>query len=290
MDRRSDKRRLTWFGKTQQPNTLGRMWQQTPQGDHETDNWTLREPMEPEIGAERGSRLSDWKELPPLPKWPPLPGEDPFARDATQVTEPHLAAQWEQSAPGQSSRLDQQLRRFWQSLISDRRRRWIALAAVAGVVVLCSLGSVAALGNVFRAGALLGGNGTSPAGNANGNVALTPGLSTPMASPSSSPTVTVSAATPFTIAFTCASGVNGGRGEVCVHTEPNATVTLTVRYCDGNYAGGKAFRGIAHTDGSGNYTWHWDVSTSCIGTATAAVTAKSGGQTITQSTTFTVTN
>ena len=76
---------------------------------------------------------------------------------------------------------------------------------------------------------------------------------------------------------------------VSVHTKPDATVSLTVRYCDGSYAGGKGLHGNMHADGNGNYTWRWNVSASCAGTATATVTAKSSGQTVTQSTTFTIT-
>lgn len=290
MDRGSKKRRLTGFTKPQS-NTLGRMWQQqTSQGDQQTANWPMDEQLEQGSRDERGSRLSDWKALPPLPKWPPLPDEDPFARDATQATELQPAVQWGQSMPGQSDRPDHKLQRLWQSVVSDTRRRSIALAAVAGVVVLCTLLSVAAFGNVFRAGSPFGGSGTPPAGSANGNPASTSGLSTPTTSASPSAAATVPPAAPLAIAFTCASGVVGEKGTVCVHTDPNAALTITVRYCDGNYAGGKGLRGIAHADSSGNYTWRWDVSTSCVGAATAEVTAKSGGQTVTQSTTFNITN
>ena len=74
-----------------------------------------------------------------------------------------------------------------------------------------------------------------------------------------------------------------------MHTRPNATISLAVRYCDGSYAGGKGLHGTAHADGSGNYTWRWNVTTSCVGTATATVSVESAGQTITQSTTFIVT-
>jgi hypothetical protein len=290
MDRGSKKRRLTGFAKPQ-PNTLGKMWQQqTSQGDQQTDNRLMDEQRERGSRDERGSRLSDWQALPPLPKWPPLPEEDPFTQDTMQATELQPAVQWEQSAPSQSDHPDHKLQRLWQSIVSDTRRRWIALATVAGVVVLCSLLSVAALGNLFRASSPFGGSGTPPAGSANGNTASTAGLSTPTASASPSPAATFPADTALTIAFTCASGVVGEKGTVCVHTEPNATLTITVRYCDGNYAGGKGLRGIAHADSNGNYTWRWDVSTSCVGATTAEVTAKSGGQTVTQSTTFNITN
>jgi hypothetical protein len=76
---------------------------------------------------------------------------------------------------------------------------------------------------------------------------------------------------------------------VCVHTKPDAKVTLTVRYCDGSYAQGKGLHGNVRADENGNHTWRWNVSASCAGTAIATVMSTSSGQTVTQSTTFTIT-
>ncbi|MGE5335305.1 MAG: hypothetical protein ACM3N4_11435 [Nitrososphaerota archaeon] len=184
----------------------------------------------------------------------------------------------------------------WQRFQGAPRRLRIGLiAAVVGVLVICPLLSVIALGNIFGTHPSTLGNGLPGGGLTSGQTGLstpTNPLSTPSAT--SSPTATVATATatpvpPFTIAFTCASGTIGGTGQVCIHTEPNATVSLAVRYCDGNYATGKGLRGTAHTDGDGDYTWRWNVTTHCVGTATATVIAKGSGQTLTQSTTFDIT-
>ncbi|MGZ3676828.1 MAG: hypothetical protein ACXVCO_21190, partial [Ktedonobacterales bacterium] len=162
-------------------------------------------------------------------------------------------------------------------------------AGIACAFVLCSLLSAAALNLAFQPDASrlrpLGGS-TSLIGN--GTASPSASLATPTTR-SSPAAATATSVPPFTIAFTCASGVIGGTGEVCVHTQPNAILTLRVQYCDGSFAGGKSVQGTAHADSSGDHTWRWTVTTNCAGTATATVTAKSAGQITTQSTTFTIT-
>jgi len=75
---------------------------------------------------------------------------------------------------------------------------------------------------------------------------------------------------------------------VCVHTLPNASLTLSVGDVSLNLTKGKGFHGATYADNNGNFTWRWEISTSCVGSATATVAARSSGQTVTQSVTFTV--
>src|SRR5262249_4300212 len=105
MDRRPNRRRLTWFGKSRpdtsnapnppntpprsnaasQPNPLGRMWQRQPPGEdisEETNSWLVRE-HPPSSSNQPSPRRGVWKPLPELPSWPPLPEEEErrFAAD-----------------------------------------------------------------------------------------------------------------------------------------------------------------------------------------------------------------
>ncbi len=289
MDRGSSKRRMTWFGKAR-PGTVGGFWQRTPENGKEPDaSMALVASGQAESKA-KGPR---W---PTLPQWPPLRDSQQAAvRDEslttateTQQTEPQLAPPWEQPA---SHRLAHPARPFipWRFWLTSRRQR-IGLVAILGAVILTALLSLVLLRAILPSSAQSTGQLTPTAGLA-ANVAASSPAATP--TPAASPTAVPARNTQppsLTIAFTCASGAIGGRGTVCVQTRPDAMVSLSMRYCDGSYAGGKGLHGSAHADSSGNYTWRWTVSTSCAGTATATVTAKSSGQTVTQSTTFTVTH
>lgn len=287
MDRKAPKRRMTWFGK-EHPGTVGGFWQRTPQSGKEPDA-SMASPTRGQ--AEAKAKGSRW---PILPKWPPLHesqggaarDEASVAPDESQQTEPQLAPPWEQPASNQREHARPPFipRRFWFA----SRRQQLGLVAIVGTVVLTVLLSLVVLRAILPSQSSHPGQGTPTAGRAV-NVVASPTADGPTPTPSPTASARNTPAPSFTVAFTCASGAIGGRGMVCVHTKPDAMVSLTVRYCDGSYAGGKGLHGSAHADGSGNYTWRWNVSASCAGTATATVTAKSSGQTVTQSTTFTVT-
>lgn len=304
MGREPKQRRLTGFPKIR-PNTLGRIWQQRPQEGQEPDSWALDEQSQqmPQMQMREPPQQAGWGQLPRLPKWPPLPEEDPLApgrlsdeRDRTlddmQPTDEHEALPWNRRDTDWADGVGRPAPAgaLWRQFQLMPRRLKIGVAAGAGVVLLCAAICALTLGSTL--GPLLGtaGNGTP---NTHSGAPL-PGLGqiSPTASTTATGTATAVATpgqtAPLTIAFTCASGAIGGSGQVCITTRPNASVNLTVRYCDGSYASGKGFHGAAHADGNGSYTWRWDVRTSCAGTTTATVTAKSSGQTITQSTTFTI--
>jgi hypothetical protein len=296
MDRRPGKRRLTWFGKNhagaakvpntptsnspKSPNTLGKMWQR-----------------------ERHSREG-------VDTWPPLPQRDRFAarraddeRYIDQFNDQYTGQYedaypdeqagpiWGQPATPQERPHDGRLRTLWRRFtITARRRPRLLLAGVASTFVLCTMFSVVALGNAFLNSAPNSARQPLATGNANGVLLPTSGPATASATTT---TIAAPANTPppirLTIAFTCASGVSGGTGQLCVHTVPHSALSLTVRYCDGSSAKGKAFHGVTTADGSGNYTWRWSVTTTCVGVATATVTVEAAGQTVTQQTTFMVT-
>jgi hypothetical protein len=299
MDREPRKRALTWFTKPR-PSTLGQTWQRTPRREMpregwEPDAWLTREGPAPEEAA---SRQPGQRPLPPLPKWPPLPEDDPPAPGRSRDDPPFAPAGalppgrpeqqpaplWDQPAPSPSDLPDRPPRTLWRRFRSASRRRQVGIAA-AVVAVALALGSLlggAVLGGTSRTGAPPSGAVAPTAGQTSDATAL------PTPTATSPAPATTTPASPFTIAFTCASGIIGGKGEVCVHTQPNAVVSLAVRYCDGSDAGGKSLQGTGHTDGSGDYTWRWNVTTSCAGAATATVTAKATGRSVTQSTTFTI--
>lgn len=288
MDRESTKRRMTWFGKAR-PGTVGGFWQRSSESGKEPGA-SIASAMPGQ--AESKAKGSQW---PSLPQWPPLRDsrraavhdESLATPNETQQTEPQLAPPWEQPASNQREHARPPFIpwRFWLA----SRRQQVGLAAILGIVALTALLSLIVLHAVLPSLAPHTGQGTPSAGRAaNGVVSSTAATPTP----ATSPTATSAGNTPapsFTVAFTCASGAIGGRGMVCVHTRPNAALSLSVRYCDGNYAKGKGFHGATSADSNGNYTWRWDVSTNCAGVATATVTAKSSGQTVIQSTTFTIT-
>jgi hypothetical protein len=287
MDRKSPRRRMTWFGK-EHPGTVGGFWQRTPQSGKEPDA-SMASPTRGQVEAK--AKVSRW---PILPKWPPLHesqggaahNDASVAPDESRQTEPQLAPPWEQPASNQHEHARPPFMpwRFWLA----SRRQQVGLAAILGTIILTALLGLIVLRAILPSQSSHPGQGTPTAGRAV-NVVASPATDDPTPTPSPTASARNTPAPSFTVTFTCASGTIGGRGMVCVHTQPDAMVSLTVRYCDGSYAGGKGLHGNAHADGSGNCTCRWNVSASCAGTATATVTAKSSGQTVTQSTTFTIT-
>lgn len=187
-----------------------------------------------------------------------------------------LSPPWEPAFPGTPDLHDRAPRTLWRRFQRTPRRQQVGLAAGAGGLVLVLLVGIVVLCSHMP----LIGAGTPSAAGVSGNASSTA---------TARAMITTTPASSFTITFTCASGTIKGAGEVCVHTKPNTVLSISVRYCDGNVAGGKSLRGSSHADGSGNYTWRWSVRTGCAGTATATVTAKSAGETVKQSTTFTIT-
>jgi len=291
MDHESIKQRLTRFGKPQ-PDILSQHWQQTSQDEQQSDT-----ALEGEQSGEIG-QATHW---PTLPKWPPLPEGAPPASSAwrhdlpmapgeTPATDQQLAPPWEQPDASQPKRPMRALNVLWRRFWPVPRRLRLALVAAGGAMLICLLLGLAMLESAFRAHTPGAGHVTPASGRTSNQIVSTAtGQTTPTVPATGTPTAHLTPAPSFTITFTCASATIGGPGTVCVHTQPNATLSLTVRYCDGSYAGGKGLHGTAHADGQGNYTWRWNVTTRCAGSATATVSAKSSGQTATESTTLIVT-
>ena len=240
------------------------------------------------------------RDLPTLPDWPPLPNEPSQAAwpslDPVVPDESHPADELQPTEtdgrpwpappitplPPERSGIPRRLRR------ASKRTRLAVTAAVAVVlVVLIIAASSFALrvaGGIVQGEAAPGAVGQN--GTATSLATVTPSP-TRQPTPTLAPTSTAAPPPPLTLAFTCASGQIRGTGQVCVHTLPRASLTLTVRYCDGSTA--KGLHGGVTADGSGNYTWSWLVRTSCAGPATATVTATANGQSLTESDTFTIT-
>lgn len=172
------------------------------------------------------------------------------------------------------SRFDRSPGAFWQRFRRASPRQRVGIAAGAGGLLVVVLVGVALLCSHMPA------IGSGALGASDSSTATA----------AASATAKATATTPaFALAFTCASGAVKQTARVCVHTIPSATLTITVRYCDGSYAGGKDLHGSYTPDRSGNFIWIFAVHTRCAGTATATVTAKSAGKTVTQSKKFTIT-
>ena len=187
-------------------------------------------------------------------------------------------ARWDPVVPGgaQSGRSGRWLRAFQQRFRGASRRQRVGLAAGAGGLLMAALLGIALLCSHLPA------IGSSAAG-ANGSATATADAS------ATAHATTTTTPLPFTLAFTCASGSVKQSAKVCVHTQPGASLNLTVRYCDGTYAGGRNLRGSVTADSGGNFIWIFAVHTRCAGSATATVAATSAGKTVTKSTRFTIT-
>jgi FlaG/FlaF family flagellin (archaellin) len=92
----------------------------------------------------------------------------------------------------------------------------------------------------------------------------------------------------FNVVFTCASAVDHASGQVCMHTNAGAALTISVRYCSGYLATSTSLKGTKYANSAGNASWWWKPDTKCRGTATATVRAIWHGKTIWRSKTFTV--
>src|SRR5215469_8948693 len=90
------------------------------------------------------------------------------------------------------------------------------------------------------------------------------------------------------LTFTGASAVDYKYGTVSIHTQPGASLTITVTYCSGHKAVSDSLQGTSYADAGGNHTWTWTPETKCKGNATADVTANWNGQFIEQADNFTV--
>src|SRR6185437_6156080 len=219
MDRESPKRRLTWFGK------------RTPQSGNGPDASMASSAREQ---AESQAKVSRW---PTLPKWSPLPGgamgsvddESLATSNETHQTDHQLAPPWEQAASDTSEYAERPPFtpwRFW----SASRSQQVGLGAIVGIVILAVLLSRILLGDIFPSDRTDTASITPTPGHAVHVVAPST-MAAPTPDPTSvpSPTAAPVRTTPapsFTVAFTCVSGAIFGRGMVCVHTKPDAMVSL----------------------------------------------------------------
>ena len=94
------------------------------------------------------------------------------------------------------------------------------------------------------------------------------------------PTYTYAAAPKLSIQFTCAKAVDNKRGNICVHTQAKAALTISIKYCTGHYAVSKSLKGTQYADRRGNHTWTWKPETKCKGPATAYVKEQLGSQSL----------
>ena len=101
-------------------------------------------------------------------------------------------------------------------------------------------------------------------------------------------TFTYAAAPKLSIQFTCANAVDNKQGNVCVHTQAKAALTIRIKYCSGYYAVSKSLKGTQYADTRGNHTWTWTPQTKCKGTATAYVKEQFGSQSLNATDKFTV--
>jgi hypothetical protein len=184
---------------------------------------------------------------------------------------------------------------FWQQQVVPRWQRfwpWYRTASRRTQVGI-GCGSLLALAIVCScAGIVLGLGGTTPAGQQalatapGGSSATTPYVPretpTPRPTDTATPQPTATLA-PLALTFTCAQAVDNSYGKVCVHTHPGAQLTITVTYCSG-----RAAKSASLGPANGDHTWQWVPQTTCKGPATAVVAASWGGNSATNSTTFTV--
>ncbi len=267
------------------PNTLGETWR------------NMNQPPGRKVG-----------DLPPLPKWPPLPGEQltgewpPLGPELTEPGEPGGADTSQPTGasettppwrPPEAPQPETGILQRWRRA-STRVRLGIVAGLILSVLLIVSCSSLA----LGAASGLVGSGATLPS-NALATRQPTGLSATPSNMPAATPaathaaagaatsTATSAASQPLTLTFTCASGSLHGTGQVCVHTEPSSALTISVRYCDGTIA--KGLHGAAVADGNGAYTWSWPVRAACVGTATATVTARWNGQSLTATKSFSIT-
>lgn len=78
---------------------------------------------------------------------------------------------------------------------------------------------------------------------------------------------------PIPVTITCATAQVPVDAKICVHTEPDKSVTADVVYCDGTHE--PSLLGVTGpgSDSQGNATFDWIPRTTCYGMATATITA-----------------
>ncbi len=96
------------------------------------------------------------------------------------------------------------------------------------------------------------------------------------------------AAPKLSIQFTCANAVDYKAGNVCVHTQAKAALTIRIKYCSGYYAVSRSLKGTQYADTRGNHNWTWTPQTKCKGPATAYVNEQFSGQSLNAVDRFTV--
>lgn len=267
------------------PNTLGQSWRRMSQ-----------------------PRPRQMNNPPPQPEWPQLPDDGlrgrwpPANADSAMSGEPNATDPRQRATGGEG---DRSPRQRWPTRYGrDVLDRWrgastrtklgiggIAMFTILTIVACCSLtqfvlGAVQGSGSAPQFGAFATQQTTGQGGTSSKNptATITPNNTATSANTS---TATQTPSTPLTITFTCASGSIRGTGKVCVQTAPSAILSLSVRYCDGTTAKGLHSAGIANA--SGDFTWTWSVHMTCVGQATATVTAKQNGTTVTATKTFNIT-
>lgn len=129
---------------------------------------------------------------------------------------------------------------------------------------------------------------SSPTAAAAASTAQALGTGTAVPAASAPSTATPPTSAPAAVQITCAQAQNNVSGEVCVHTTPGAALTIAITYCNGLEAHNTDLQGTRYADSDGNYTWTWAPETTCLGTATAHVTAGGVGGSADASGTFTV--
>lgn len=238
--------------------------------------------------------------LPVLPDWPPLPEVPAQAHVPNDEWSPGAAA-WQDAIPPLPSAKGlprDPPRAVWlrrpsnivRRLRNAPKRTQLGITAAAVIIALLIAGTASFALHIAGTATPRNTTFVPQGGSSIPQAAGSTGTPTvlPTGTPDSQSAPTPTSSTPsISLTFTCASGTLRGTGQVCIHTLPQAALTITVRYCDGTTARG--LRGNAFADTSGNYTWTWSVRTSCAGTATATVTAKWNGQSITSADPFTIT-
>jgi hypothetical protein len=111
---------------------------------------------------------------------------------------------------------------------------------------------------------------------------------TPRPTPKPTPKPTQPPPPTLAITFTCAVAVDYSYGNVCVHTQPNAALTITVTYCSGYNATSGSLKGTVYANSAGNYEWSWVPETKCRGAATAYLDGSWQGQSTSNSDGFNV--
>lgn len=92
----------------------------------------------------------------------------------------------------------------------------------------------------------------------------------------------------LSLRLTCARATDYRSGEVCVHTQARAGLTITIRYCTGHIAVSRSLKGMHYANAQGNYTWTWEPETKCHGKAVATVQEHFKGHVLSASDAFTV--